>query len=92
MLEVQLRPAAELGGTGTVKGVKVKHVRPGGFVSVSVIVPMNPLTALTVIVEVALIPARTPGGDVAVIVKSVTWKAAVVECDNVPLVPVSVTV
>ena len=40
--------------------------------------PANPLTAVTVIVDVAETPALTAAGDVAVIVKSVTVKVAVV--------------
>jgi hypothetical protein len=60
-------------------------------VSVRLTVPVNPLTALTVIVEVADVPAWTAAGEVAEIVKSVTEKVAVVEWDSVPLVPVIVT-
>src|SRR5260370_37476750 len=43
-------------------------------------------------VDVAEAPAWTAAGDVAEIVKSVTMKVAVVECDSVPLVPVIVSV
>ena len=50
------------------------------------------MTADTVIVDVAETPALTAAGDVAAIVKSVTWKAAVAEWDSVPLVPVMVSV
>ena len=60
--------------------------------SVRLTVPVKPLTAVTVIVEVAETPALTAAGEVAAIVKSVTMNVAVVECDNVPLVPVIVTV
>jgi hypothetical protein len=62
-----------------------------GTVSVRETVPVNPLTAVTVIVEVAEVPAWTGAGEVADIVKSVTENVAVVECDRVPLVPVIVT-
>ena len=55
-------------------------------------VPANPLTAVTVIVEVAETPALTAAGEVAATVKSVTVKVALVECERVPLVPVIVTV
>lgn len=60
--------------------------------SVRLTVPANPLTAVTVMVEVAETPALTAAGEVAAIVKSVTVKVAVVECDNVPLEPVIVRV
>ena len=63
-----------------------------GTVSVRLTVPVNPLTAVTVIVEVADTPALTAAGEVADIVRSVTVKVAVVECDRVPLVPVIVRV
>ncbi len=42
------------------------------------------------IIEVAEVRAWTAAGEVAAIVKSVTMKVAVVEWDNVPLVPVTV--
>jgi hypothetical protein len=60
-------------------------------VSVRETVPVNPLTAATVIVEVAEVPTVTAAGEVAATVKSVTVKVAVVECDSVPLVPVIVS-
>jgi hypothetical protein len=58
-------------------------------VSVRVTVPVNPLTAATVIVDDAAVPTVVDG-EVAAIVKSVTMKVAVVECASVPLVPVIV--
>jgi hypothetical protein len=61
-----------------------------GTESVRVTVPVNPLSGVTVIVEVALVPAWTVAGDVAAIEKSLTVKTAVAEWDNVPLVPVIV--
>jgi len=48
-------------------------------VSVSETVPVNPFTAVTVIVEVADTPALTAAGEVADTVKSVTTKLAVAE-------------
>jgi hypothetical protein len=60
-------------------------------VSVKLTVPVNPFTAVTVIVEVAEVPAWTAAGEVADIVKSVTLKVAVAEWERVPLVPVIVT-
>jgi hypothetical protein len=47
-------------------------------VSVRLTVPVNPLTAETVMVEVAEVPAWTAAGDVAAMVKSVTENVAVV--------------
>jgi len=61
-------------------------------VSVRLTVPVKPLTAATVIVDVAEVPAWTAAGEVAAIVKSVTMNVAVVEWDSVPLVPVIVSV
>lgn len=53
-------------------GVIVPHVKPEGTVSVSAIVLVKWLTAVTVIVELADIPALTGEGEVAVIVKLTT--------------------
>jgi len=55
------------------------HVRLAGTVSVRETVPVNPLIAETVIVEVADVPAWTAAGEVAATEKSVTVKTAVVE-------------
>ena len=74
----------------TLAGVIAPHVSPDGTVSVRVTVPVNELSAVTVIVEVRVDPV-VPDGDVAVIVKSLTVKDAVVEWVSVPLVPVIVT-
>ena len=71
-------------------GVIAPQVRLAGTVSVRATVPANPLTAVTVIVEVAETPVLTAAGDVAAMVKSLTVKVAVAEWDNVPLVPVTV--
>lgn len=59
--------------------------------SVRVTVPVNPLSAVTVIVEVVEVPAWTVAGVVADTEKSVTMKVAVVEWDSVPLVPTIVS-
>ena len=61
-----------------------------GTVSVRATVPVNPLMAETVIVEVADTPTLTAAGEVAATLKSVIVKVAVAECDKVPLVPVTV--
>jgi hypothetical protein len=62
----------------TLVGVIAPQVRLAGTVSVRDTVPVNPLTAATVIVEVADVPTVTAAGDVAAIVKSVTENVAVV--------------
>ena len=70
------------------------HVRPAGETTeVRATVPVNPLTGVTVIVEVAVPPelaAMLVG--LAVTVKSVTVTVTVAEWESVPLVPVTVTV
>jgi len=71
----------------TLNGEIALQVRPEGTVSVRLTVPVNPLTAETVMVEVIWVPGL-PDAFVATIVKSVTVKVAVVEWDSVPLVPV----
>ena len=76
----------------TLVGVIAPQVRFVGTVSVRLTVPVKPLTAATVIVEVAEVPAWTAAGEVADIVKSLTVKVAVVEWLRVPLVPVIVRV
>jgi hypothetical protein len=60
-------------------GVIAPQVRLAGTVSVRLTTPVNPLTAVTVMVEVAEFPTVTAAGDVAAIVKSLTVKVAVVE-------------
>jgi len=62
-----------------------------GTVSVRETIPVKPLTAATVIVDVAEVPTVTAAGEVADIVKSVTVKVAVVLWTSAPLVPVTVT-
>ncbi len=67
-------------------------VRPGEVVWESVTVPVNPLTAETVIVEVLDAPRSTwsfPG--LAVTRKSTTLTNTTTECDMEPLEPVTVT-
>jgi hypothetical protein len=75
----------------TLVGVIAPQVRFAGTVSVRATVPVNPFTAATVMVEVALVPAWTAAGEVAAIVKSVTLNVAVALWLKVPLVPVIVT-
>lgn len=84
MVTVNVPEAAELQDRVAVPelvrllGVIAPQVRPAGTVSVSVTVPVNPPTAVTVIVDVSEEPA-VPVGEVALIVKSVVLKVAVVE-------------
>ncbi len=54
----------------TLSGEIAPQVRFAGTVSVSETTPANPLTAVTVIVEVAETPALTAAGEDAAIVKS----------------------
>lgn len=63
----------------TLVGVTAPQVKLAGTVSVRLTIPVNPLTAVMVIVEVAEVPTVTAAGDVAAIVKSLTVKVAVVE-------------
>ena len=76
----------------TLPGVIAPQVRLAGTVSVRVTVPVKPLTAVIVIVELADTPALAEAGEVAAMVKSVTVKVAVAECDRLPTVPVIVRV
>jgi hypothetical protein len=73
-------------------GLMAPQVRFAGTVSVRLTMPVNPFSAVTVIVEVADVPAVTAAGDVAAMEKSVTVKVAVVLWVIVPLVPVIVRV
>jgi hypothetical protein len=71
------------------------HISPAGEDSDSITVPVSPLTAVTVIVEVPDEPTRIWPGDTApaAMVKSTTWKRIVpVEWLRVASVPVTVTV
>ena len=76
----------------TLLGVIAPQVKFVGTVSVKDTVPVNPLSAVTVMVDVAEVPTVTAAGDVAVMLKSVTVNVAVVVCTSVPLVPVIVRV
>ena len=89
---VELQATVAVPELVTLVGVIAPQVKLAGTVSVRLTVPVKPLTAATVMVEVADVPAWTAAGEVAVIVKSVTVKVAVVECTRVPLVPVIVSV
>jgi hypothetical protein len=73
-------------------GLIAPQVRLAGTVSVRLTVPVKPLRAVTVMVEVAETPALTAAGEVAAMLKSVTVNVALVEWLKVPLVPVTVRV
>ena len=85
------------GDGGSITPVMGEQVNPAGVEAdaVSATVPVKPFTAVTVIVEVPVAPARICDGVTApaATVKSTTWKRmlAVVR-DRVPLAPVTVTV
>ena len=76
----------------TLVGVMAPQVNPDGTVSVRETVPAKPLSAVTVMVEVADVPALTDAGELAAMVKSTKLKVAVAECVSEPLVPVTVRV
>ena len=75
-------------------GVIVPQERPDGTVSVNETDPVNPLRAVTVIVELTVCPALTAAGEVEAIVKPTKLKVAAVErvSAGLVLVPVIVTV
>jgi hypothetical protein len=89
---VELQETVAVPELVTLVGEMAPQVRLAGTVSVNETTPVKPLTAVTVIVEVAETPTLTAAGDVAAIVKSVTVNVAVVEWVRVPLVPVIVSV
>ena len=63
----------------TLVGDIAPQVRPLGTVSVSLTTPVKPLSAVTVMVEVADVLMTTAAGELAAIVKSLTVKVAVAE-------------
>lgn len=75
---VELQDSVAVPELVTLPGVIAPQVRPAGTVSVSVTVPVNPFTAVTVIVDVSEDPT-VPVAEDAAIVKSVTVNVAVVE-------------
>ena len=94
IVELQETVAVAVGGTATLLGEMAPHDRLAGTVSVNATVPEKMPTAVTVIVDVAEVPAWTAAGEVALIEKSLLLnvKVAVVLWTSVPLVPVIVTV
>ncbi len=81
------------GGRVTLPGEIGLQVSPAGTVSVSVTVPLNPLTPVTVIVEVPEDPTNICETELAATVKSVMWNviAEVVCASGSGLVPLTVT-
>jgi hypothetical protein len=75
---VELQDTVAVPELVTLVGVIAPQVRLAGTVSVRLTVPVKPFKAATVIVEVAETPAFTAAGEVAVMLKSVTVKVAVV--------------
>jgi hypothetical protein len=75
---VELHPRVAVPELVRLPGVIAPQVRPLGTVSVSAIVPVKPLRAVTVMVDVAVAPTFAEG-EVATIVKSVTVNVAVAE-------------
>ncbi len=63
----------------TLRGLIAPQVKFAGTVSVRLTVPVKPLTAEMVIVDVAEVPTVTAAGEVAVTLKSVTVNVAVAE-------------
>jgi len=76
----------------TFAGVAVPQTRLDVEVTVKVTVPLNPLTAVTVTVELMDWPTFAGAGEEATIVKSWNRKVAVAECVREPFAPVRVRV
>jgi hypothetical protein len=76
---VELQDTVAVPEPVTLVGEIAPQVRFAGTVSVRLTIPVNPLTAVTVIVEVADVPTVTAAGEVAAMVKSRTVNVAVVE-------------
>jgi hypothetical protein len=76
---VELQATVAVPELATLAGVIAPQVRFAGTVSVRVTVPVKPLIAVTVIVDVAEVPTVTAAGEVAEMEKSVIVNTAVVE-------------
>jgi hypothetical protein len=74
----------------TLLGEMLAQLRPEGAVSLRATVPVNPVTALIVMLELVDAPALIGAGEVALIVKLVTVNVALVLWLSAPLVPVMV--
>ncbi len=75
MVELHVRVA--LPEPVTLVGVNAPQESPAGTVSARATTPVNPFTAVTVMVDVAEEPAGTEAGEVAAIVKSLTVNVTV---------------
>jgi hypothetical protein len=65
---VELQETVAVPEPVTLAGVIAPQVKPAGTVSVRETIPAKPLRAVTVIVEVAEVPAWTAAGELAAIV------------------------
>lgn len=70
-------------------GLIAPQVRPAGGLSVRLTVPVNPFTAVTVMVDIAETPSSVAEGELAEIVKSTKVNVAVAPRVNVPTAPVT---
>jgi hypothetical protein len=89
---VALHETAAVPNPATLVGVMVPQVSPDGTLSIRLTSPAKWFRAVTIIVEVAELPALTGAGEVAVIVKSRNWKVAVALWMRGVLVPLIVAV
>jgi hypothetical protein len=87
---VELHETVAMPELSTLLGEIVPQVRPAGTMSAKLTVPVKPLTAVMVIVDVAEVPTVIATGEVAVMLKSVIVNIAVVWWLSAPLVPVIV--
>jgi hypothetical protein len=76
----------------TFVGVVAPQMRPDEVLTLKVTVPLNPLTGVTVTVELVDCPTFVGAGEEETIVKSWTRRIAIAEWMREPLVPVSVRV
>jgi len=76
---VELQDTVAVPELVTLRGLIAPQVKFAGTVSVRLTVPVKPLTAEMVIVDVAEVPTVTAAGEVAVTLKSVTVNVAVAE-------------
>jgi len=76
---VELQESVAVPDPVTAGGVIIPHVRPTGTLSERDTFPANPLSPVTVIIDVADLPASIATGELPVMVKSVAVNAVVVE-------------
>jgi hypothetical protein len=73
-------------------GLIAPQAMPDGVVSVKPTAPAKWLRKVIVMVDVADVSMTTAAGEVAAMLKSRTWKVAVVVWTSLPLLPVIVSV